>query len=149
MNLAPCQQHAIESVLAEAVELKPESQSTLSHIFRMSNLSESNVSETKEVIKDHARVVVHFHPDRPVVGRLVAQALLEDGIYKTQFETGISNGLVAAQPGGLRDEWERHLFHGAYQMDGVTASQWLKYGALDLMRSAEGRLRVLGRASSS
>ncbi|OAA76909.1 hypothetical protein LEL_06593 [Akanthomyces lecanii RCEF 1005] len=138
INLAPCQQQAIESVRAEAVDLKPESQSTLSHIFRMSNLSELDISETRETIKHHARVVLHFHPDRPAGGRLVAQALLEDGIYKTQFETGISNGLVAAQPGGLRDEWERHLFQGAYQMDGVTASQRPRYGALDLVRNAEG-----------
>ncbi|XWW93776.1 hypothetical protein V2A60_001713 [Cordyceps javanica] len=138
IDLAPCQLQAIESVRAEAVLLRAESQATLSHILRMSNLAASNVGEAKEAIREHARVVLHFHPDRPAGGRLVAEALLHDGIYKTQFETGISNGLVATRPGGPRDEWERHLFGGAYQADGVTAAQRPRYGALDLMRSADG-----------
>ncbi|KAJ3490200.1 hypothetical protein NLG97_g5829 [Lecanicillium saksenae] len=128
----------MESIRAEAVALRPESQAILSHVFRMSNLSDSEISKTKEIIKRHARIALHFHPDRPAGGRLVAQALLEDGVYKTQFETGISNGLVAMQSGGPRDEWERHLFHGAYQMEGVTASQRPRYGALDLMRNPDG-----------
>ncbi|KAJ6780110.1 hypothetical protein PWT90_10424 [Aphanocladium album] len=136
--LAPCQRQAIESIRTEAIALRSESQSVLSHVFRMSNLSDSDILATKEIIKKHARVALHFHPDRPAGGRLVAQALLQDGVYKTQFETGISNGLVAMHPGGLRDDWERHLFHGAYQMEGVTASQRPRYGALDLVRNADG-----------
>lgn len=137
-NLAPCQRQAIENIRAEAIALRTDSQFTLSHIFRMSNLSDSDILKTKEIVQTHARVVLHFHPDRPAGGRLVAQALLEEGIYKSQFETGISNGLVSMQPGGPRDEWERHLFHGAYQMEGVEASQRPRYGALDLMRNADG-----------
>lgn len=140
--LAPCQQQAIENIRVAALALKSESQSIISHIFRMSNIRESEISQIKDAIKKHARVVLHFHPDRPAghgAGRrMVAQALLDEGIYKTQFETGISNGLVAMESGGPRDEWERHLFHGAYQMDGVTAAQRPRYGALDLMRNADG-----------
>jgi Protein of unknown function (DUF3626) len=36
----------------------------------------------------HARVVVHFHPDRLCSSRTtVAQALLKEGVYRNQFET--------------------------------------------------------------
>jgi hypothetical protein len=68
----------------------------------------------------------------------VAQALLEQGIYKSQFETLISNGSVSAYPGGARDLWEKKMFGGAYQLDGVTNSQRPKYGALDLMLHPDG-----------
>lgn len=138
VTLAPSQQNAIDSIRAEAIKLRAESQATISFIFRMSNLAPSDISTAKDLIRDHARIVLHFHPDRPVGDRVVAQALAEDGIYKTQFETGISNGLVAVESGGPRDEWERHLFHGAYQAEGVTAAQRPRYGALDLMRNADG-----------
>lgn len=44
-------------------------------------------------IKQTAVVTVNFHPDRlSSDGRAVVTALFEDGIYKSQFETGISNG---------------------------------------------------------
>jgi Protein of unknown function (DUF3626) len=36
-------------------------------------------------------------------------------VYRSQFETGISNGGL----GGDRDAWERALFGGAYQAPGV------------------------------
>lgn len=136
--LAPCQQQAIDNIRAEAIALRSEAASIVSHISRMSNLSEADILRVKEAIRQHARIALHFHPDRPAGSRLVAEALLEDGVYKTQFETGISNGLVEMQAGGLRDEWERHLFKGAYQTEGVSAAQRPRYAALDLMRSPDG-----------
>ncbi|KAL7920376.1 hypothetical protein ACQKWADRAFT_328823 [Trichoderma austrokoningii] len=80
------------------------------------------------------------------IGHTVVEALLEDGIYRNQFETGISNGLVATQPGGSRDNWERNLFSGAYHGSSITDSKENvfdpalrpKYGALDLVRSSDG-----------
>ncbi|KAM3509624.1 hypothetical protein MY10362_000517 [Beauveria mimosiformis] len=68
----------------------------------------------------------------------VAQALLQDDNYKTQSEAGIFDGLMTMQPGVPRDEWARHLFHSAYEAEGVMASQRPKYGALGLVRNANG-----------
>jgi hypothetical protein len=42
-------------------------------------------------------VTLNFHPDRLLAdGRSVAQALHDDGEYRNQFETGISNGGLSA-----------------------------------------------------
>jgi hypothetical protein len=36
-------------------------------------------------------VAVHFHPDRIAAdGRVVVERLLDDGVYRSQFETRIS-----------------------------------------------------------
>ena len=70
--------------------------------------------------------------------RNIAEALLEQGRYKSQFETLLSNGSVSAYPGGERDLWEKRIFGGAYQLEGVTNDQRPKYGALNLMLHPEG-----------
>lgn len=109
-----------------------------------------------------ARVAVHFHPDRVTAdGRTVAAGLLADGRYRTQFETGISNGGLMAWPGSDRDGWEERLFGGAFHVPGVHVPERPKYGALDLLGHPDGpaprfgscylRLRpeVLGRSTFS
>lgn len=55
-------------------------------------------------IRAHARITLDFHPDRLLAdGRTVAEGLAADGIYRSQYETGISNGSRTAFPGGQRD----------------------------------------------
>src|ERR1044072_3632742 len=50
------------------------------------------VQEPLASIKRSARVALHFHPDRPSAsGETVAQGLLREGRYRSQFETRISN----------------------------------------------------------
>jgi Protein of unknown function (DUF3626) len=89
--------------------------------------------------RGHARVCMHFHPDRlDRQGRLVAQGLLADGTYRSQFETGLSSGSRTAHPGGERDEWERVLFGGAYHAPGVSAAERPCYGALALIDHPDG-----------
>jgi hypothetical protein len=89
--------------------------------------------------------VLHFHPDRfGLKSTTVAQALLEDGVYCNQFETGLSSGSVSAFPGGERDAWESTLFGGAYHADGVTNSERPKYGALELVRYPDGPIPRFG-----
>ena len=92
-------------------------------------------TEAMECVRVHARVVVHFHPDR-FGNKLttVAEALLAEGVYRNQFETGLSSGSVSAFSGGARDTWENTLFGGAYHAEGVTNSERPKYGALELVR---------------
>lgn len=87
----------------------------------------------------HARVVVHFHPDRIGLKPIpVAEALLEDGQYRSQFETGLSAGSLTAFPGGARDAWEETLFGGAYHGPGASLADRPKYGALELIRFPDG-----------
>jgi hypothetical protein len=70
-----------------------------------------------------------FHPDRfDFKGTTVAEALLKEGVYRNQFETGLSSGSMSAFPGGERDRWENTLFAGAYHVQGVTGSERPKYG---------------------
>jgi hypothetical protein len=90
-------------------------------------------------IRRHARVVVHFHPDRiGIKTSTVAEALLTDGQYRSQFETGLSSGSLTAFPGGPRDTWEETLFGGHYHRPGVSISERPKYGALELVRYPDG-----------
>jgi uncharacterized protein DUF3626 len=60
---------------------------------------------------DRAVITVSFHPDRLLAdGSTVAERLAAEGIYRTQFETGISNGGL----GGDRAAWEERMFPGVY-----------------------------------
>lgn len=98
-----------------------------------------------DVIRHHARVVLHFHPDRiGTSSGTVIEGLLKDGLYLNQFETGLSSGSATAYPGGPRDEWERTLFGGAYHHHEATLGERPKYGALELIRYADGPLPRFG-----
>jgi hypothetical protein len=84
---------------------------------------------TAQPLGPAARITLHFHPERGHQGRPVLQALLDDGCYKSQFETGTSNGGLTAHGGGDRWRWESRLFGGAY--DGAAPAERPKYGALN------------------
>jgi hypothetical protein len=97
------------------------------------------LAQALDVIVQHGRVMLHFHPDRLCKsGHSVVRGLLRDGVYKSQFETGLSSGSVSAFPGGLRDEWERVLFGGAYHQPDVSLAERPVYGSLELVRHADG-----------
>jgi hypothetical protein len=96
-------------------------------------------------IRTHARVVLHFHPDRIGTKAItVAEALVAEGEYRNQFETGLSSGSVTAFPGGARDNWERTLFGGAYHQDAVTGGERPKCGSLELVRFPDGPIPRFG-----
>jgi hypothetical protein len=82
------------------------------------------------------RITVNLHPDRLAGDRTVLDALTEDGLYRSQFVTGISNGSLTAHPGGDRWRWESAIFAGAY--DHAPADERPIYGALNFRRSAFG-----------
>jgi Protein of unknown function (DUF3626) len=46
------------------------------------------------------RVTLNVHPDRTVDGVPILASLATDGVYRSQFETGTSNGGLTAHPGG-------------------------------------------------
>lgn len=81
-------------------------------------------------------VTVHFHPDRLVDGVPLLAHLAADGVYRSQFETGTSNGGLTARPGGDRWRWEQRMFGGAY--DDGPACERPKYGALNYRRHPVG-----------
>lgn len=86
-----------------------------------------------------APVTINFHPDRLLSdGRTVAEALAAEGVYRSQFESGISSGALTAHAGGGRDRWERRLFGGAYQQPGVTPAERPRYGGLNRMNHLDG-----------
>jgi hypothetical protein len=79
-----------------------------------------------------APITVSFHPDRRLAdGRTVVEHLVAEGRYRSQFETGISNGGL----GGDRDRWEHRMFGGAYA--GRTAGRPV-YGGLNLAGWPDG-----------
>lgn len=90
-------------------------------------------------VRAEARITLSFHPDRLLAdGRTVAERLLDEGRYRNQFETGISNGSRTAFAGGDRDRWEGALFGGAYQTVGVRSDERPKYGGLNVMQHPDG-----------
>lgn len=88
---------------------------------------------------ENGRITLSFHPDRLLSdGRTAIEAMADDGVYRSQFETQISNGSLSAFPGGDRDEWERELFGGAYQAPDVRPAERPKYGAVNLLDHPDG-----------
>lgn len=90
------------------------------------------------------RVTLNFHPDRLHGGRTVLERLKADGAYRSQFETGTSNGALSAHPGGARWRWEQRLFGGVY--DDAPAAERPKYGALNHRRRSIGAAPRFGSA---
>ncbi|MEU5261065.1 DUF3626 domain-containing protein [Amycolatopsis sp. NPDC021455] len=81
-------------------------------------------------------VTLHFHPDRLVGEMPLVRHWLTDGVYRSQFETGTSNGGLTAHPGGDRRRWEHRMFGGVY--DTLPPSARPKYGSLDHRRRPAG-----------
>lgn len=107
-------------------------QAALEHVRESARPRPRGGAGQHEAVRRH-RIAFNFHPDRIARdGRLVIQALLDDGVYRNQFETGISNGGL----GGERPDWERRLFGGAY--DGAPPEERPKYGGLNVLDNPYG-----------
>ena len=81
-------------------------------------------------------ITVHFHPDRLVGEVPLLRHLATDGVYRSQFETGTSNGGLTARAGGDRWRWEHRMFGGAY--DDAAPALRPKYGSLNYRRRDAG-----------
>ena len=81
-------------------------------------------------------VTLNFHPDVEVQGELTIERIAREGFYRSQFETGTSNGGLTAQSKGDRWMWESEIFGGAY--DDADPALRPKYGALNFQNSAVG-----------
>ncbi|MGC5334203.1 DUF3626 domain-containing protein [Micromonospora sp. DT62] len=136
--LTPAQRAALAHVREAALRERP---AALAAIARA--LAGSGVAHGPEhliaAVGANGRLTLNFHPDRLLAdGRTVADALTAEGVYRSQFETGISNGGLTAFPGGDRDRWEETLFGGAYQTAGVRPADRPKYGGLNLLDHPDG-----------
>ena len=81
-------------------------------------------------------ITVHFHPDRMHAGVPLLDLLSKDGVYRSQFETGTSNGGLTAFAGGQRWTWEQRIFGGAY--DDHPPARRPKYGSLNYRNRSVG-----------
>ena len=89
-------------------------------------------------------VTINFHPDRLTADdKPLLQVIAEDGLLKSQFETGTSNGGLTAYAGGKRWAWKQSVFDGAY--DEAPDSLRPKYGALNFRNYETGALSRFGR----
>ncbi|HRI49405.1 MAG TPA: DUF3626 domain-containing protein [Pseudomonadota bacterium] len=96
-------------------------------IAHLTTLAEGDPSDSCPLAP--LQVTLHFHPDRLVGGLPILAAMARDGVYRSQFETGTSNGALSAYRGGERWLWESRIFGGAY--DDAPAAERPKYGSLN------------------
>lgn len=90
-----------------------------------------------EPLEHTARVDLHFHPDVYLPGGAsVLDGIASSGVYKSQFETGVSGGGLTAYFGGDRFVWEQRMFAGIY--DALPPAARPKYGALNLTADPYG-----------
>lgn len=66
-------------------------------------LSHTTALSSGDPLDPGLRVTLNFHPE------LVLDRLVHDGVYRSQFVTGTSNGGLTAHPGGDRWRWESRL----------------------------------------
>lgn len=139
MIFKDCQRAALEHIRQYSAARREVAQETIAHLLEMSNIAQEDFPQALSSIQSHARVALHFHPDRLSQNLTsVADSLLADGLYKNQFETFLSNGALATDKGGYRDLWENGMFGEAYLTAHVTPSDRPKYGALNLMLLPDG-----------
>jgi len=91
---------------------------------------------------DSLRVTLNFHPDIATGGLSMIDGLVRDGFYRSQFETGTSNGGLSAHSGGDRWLWESRLFDAAYDQADLALRP--KYGALNHRNDPVGGSRRFG-----
>lgn len=138
MTLLASQHRAVAFANARGEAGQVAARATIAAIFRRAGI-DLEPDAFVEQVHDRARLTLSFHPDRLArSGRSVVDGLLQDGEYRSQFETGLSNGSLTAFAGGARDEWERTLFGGAYHEPSIPPDQRPKYGGLDLWHHADG-----------
>src|SRR5262245_1855324 len=115
--LSPAQSVALRHIEAMAEAREAVTLSVIAGGFERAGLGLAAYREVVELARQYARFALHFHPDRLGSSGCVVESLLREGIYRNQFETGLSNGSPTASSGSERDGWERTLFGGAYHAE--------------------------------
>lgn len=139
MRLTKAQRDAIRHVRSTSAQTSTQAGLAIERLLGRYHIKEDIFAQVARLVATRGQIELNFHPDRLIfTGESVAEAMLREGIYRSQFETKISNGSRTAFPGGFRDLWEKRLFGGAYQQPGVANLERAKYGALNLMSYSDG-----------
>jgi len=88
-RLSASHRAALTHVLGRVRHQEAVSRSYITEALQRTGSQIGAYREAMECVRAHARVAIHFHPDR--IGNksiAVAEALLEEGVYRNQFETG-------------------------------------------------------------
>lgn len=129
--LTSAQRAALGHVTAVATRHRPRALERLADVDDLADLLAAAAA--------HGRVTLNFHPDRLLPGGpTVAESLAADGRYRSQFETGVTNGSRTAFLGGDRDRWEQALFGDAYLTPGTLPAERPLYGGLNLLGHPDG-----------
>ncbi len=137
LGLTEANRRALAHVRAHAHHERPRHRARIARVLASSD-AHGDLDALLAAVRA-AALTINFHPDRLFADRRsVAHALYEEGVYRGQFETSISNGGLTAYPGGDRDRWEKALFGAAYQAPGVHERERPKYGGLNLMGYRNG-----------
>jgi len=138
-GLTPCQRQALEFVRAAAVRRSAAAREAVRAALGRAGASVARYDEVVTRLRRHARIALHFHPERLAAGGgSVAEGLLESGAYQNQFVTGLSSGSPSAFAGGERDGWEECLFGGSYHGADAPPASRPKYGALVVAPHPDG-----------
>jgi Protein of unknown function (DUF3626) len=125
---------AVGPSIVDTAAMKRSQEQAIAHVTALA---------TGEALDPSWRVTLHFHPDRLVAGLPILEVMARDGRYRSQFETGTSNGGLTAHRGGDRWRWESRVFAGAY--DEALASERPKYGSLNFRQAWSAAHRVSAR----
>lgn len=138
LELTEANRVALAQVAASADSGRPRHVARIRSVLVAARV-DTDASALLDAVRSGGAVTMNFHPDRLLSdGRSVAQSLRDEGVYRSQFETRISNGGLTAYPGGDRDVWEHALFAGVYQRPDVLVCERPKYGGLNLMNHLNG-----------
>ncbi|MFK8101974.1 MAG: DUF3626 domain-containing protein [Saprospiraceae bacterium] len=137
--MRPYNKLAIDYIEAYSKKRIDQANDTILRVCQLSNISENELAQVLEKIKTKASIAIHFHPYRLNRNfQNVLSLLIETGLYKSQFETQISNGSLTAFEGGARDQWENVLFDHVFSTHKISIADRPKYGSLNLLGHAEG-----------
>ena len=130
---------AIQYVEKEARLNLEQASQIVKHVCYMSSISNENLASLQSNIKSNAHVALHFHPDRlNHDGLTVIESLTKAGRYLNQFESNLSNGLLAPFAGSARMKWEEKMFENAYGLESDLLACRPKYGSLNLLGACNG-----------
>ncbi|ASZ09826.1 DUF3626 domain-containing protein [Chitinophaga pendula] len=105
-------------------------------ILKFSNITTNEHQLFNDTILEKACINLHFHPDRFLSdNKQVIDGLIETGVYKNQFQTGVSSGSLTAKTGEDREMWENELFDNFYT---TNIQDRPKYGSLNLTCTSDG-----------
>lgn len=162
-RLNDTQQAVVADVKTKAKDRSEGARAALLEVAKRNGYTEAEVDQVLAYIKEKAPVTVNIHPDKALTqqtraysygsapadmpeykvsvdratSRLI-DALLVDGHYKNQFETGVTSGSSSAYPGGSRDKWEETIFEGGYHKHSLVPAERPKYGAMNAANNPAG-----------